>query len=79
MGKRLDTKAFIERAINIHANEYDYSYNGFTDGISDHTVDFGLWNKHHPKIIEWHYKLLDSTGLDARDFARTPEQLSEIL
>ena len=25
MGKRLDTKSFIERAINIHDNKYDYS------------------------------------------------------
>lgn len=48
-------------------------------GISDHTTNFGLWYRYQPQIIEMHYKLSDSTGLDAGDFARTPKQLSEIL
>jgi sialic acid synthase SpsE len=48
-------------------------------GISDHTTDFTLWHKYHPSIIEWHFKLEDSTGLDAGSFARTPEMLEEIL
>jgi len=47
--------------------------------ISDHTTNFDLWHKYSPKIIEWHYKLADSTGLDAGEFARTPEQLKAIL
>ena len=47
--------------------------------ISDHTTDFKLWYKYQPEIIEWHYKLADSTGLDSGLFARTPEQLKEIL
>lgn len=47
--------------------------------ISDHTTNFGLWYKYEPEIIEWHYKLEDSTGLDAGPFARTPKQLEEIL
>lgn len=47
--------------------------------ISDHTEDFRLFFKFEPKIIEWHYKLKDSTGLDAGEFAKTPEQLKEIL
>jgi sialic acid synthase SpsE len=47
--------------------------------ISDHTIDFTLFKKFNPKIIEWHYKLDYSTGLDAGEFARTPEQLKEIL
>jgi sialic acid synthase SpsE len=47
--------------------------------ISDHTTDFLLWNRFKPSIIEWHYKLSDSTGLDAGQFARTPEQLKGIL
>ncbi|MFA5323742.1 MAG: N-acetylneuraminate synthase family protein [Smithella sp.] len=47
--------------------------------ISDHTTDFGLWYRYQPKIIEMHYKLPDSTGLDAGPFARTPAQLAEIL
>jgi len=49
------------------------------DAISDHTTDFTLWNTYQPRIIEWHYKLEDSTGLDAGEFARTPEQLKAIL
>lgn len=48
-------------------------------GISDHTPDFELWNKYQPQIVEWHYKLEDSTGLDAGDFARIPAQLAEVL
>jgi len=47
--------------------------------ISDHTTNFGLWYKYEPDIIEWHYKLEDSTGLDAGEFARTPAMLKEIL
>lgn len=49
------------------------------DGISDHTTNFYLFNKYKPKIVEWHYKLEDSTGLDAGQFARTPKQLAEVL
>lgn len=48
-------------------------------GISDHTTGFDLWYKYQPAIIEWHYKLPDSTGYDAGAFARTPEQLKEVL
>jgi sialic acid synthase SpsE len=48
-------------------------------GISDHTTNWDLFNKYKPEIYECHYKLDDSTGLDAGDFARTPEQLSQIL
>jgi hypothetical protein len=47
--------------------------------ISDHTTSWDLFNKYNPEIIEWHYKLSDSIGLDAGDFARTPEQLKEVL
>ena len=49
------------------------------DGISDHTTNFQLYHKYKPEIYECHYKLEDSTGLDSGDFARTPEQLKEIL
>lgn len=47
--------------------------------ISDHTEDWDIYNEHQPKIYECHYKLPDSTGLDAGSFARTPEMLREIL
>lgn len=47
--------------------------------ISDHTATWDLFNKYKPSIYECHYKLPDSTGLDAGSFARTPEQLKEIL
>lgn len=50
-----------------------------TYGLSDHTTDFRLFETFKPNIIEWHYKLEDSTGLDAGIFARTPEQLREVL
>jgi sialic acid synthase SpsE len=48
-------------------------------GISDHTDSFDLFKKYSPKVYEVHFKLKDSTGLDAGDFARTPEQMKEIL
>lgn len=47
-------------------------------GISDHTIDWQLFRKYKPKIYEYHFKLPDSTGPDAGEFARTPEQISEI-
>ncbi len=47
--------------------------------VSDHTPDFYLFRRVRPDIIEWHYKLPDSTGLDAGPFARTPTQLKEVL
>ena len=47
--------------------------------ISDHTTNWDLFNTYKPEILEVHYKLEDSTGLDAGEFARTPSQLAEIL
>ena len=47
--------------------------------ISDHTIGLDLLKKYQPQIWEKHYKLNDSTGLDAGPFAITPEELSEIL
>jgi sialic acid synthase SpsE len=48
-------------------------------GISDHTIDWKLYNKYQPDVYEVHFKLSDSTGLDAGPFARTPGQLAEVL
>jgi sialic acid synthase SpsE len=59
-------------------DEIDLSY-AWDWGISDHTTDFTLFNKYQPKIYEVHYKLSDSTGPDAGEFARTPKQLEGIL
>jgi sialic acid synthase SpsE len=47
--------------------------------LSDHTVGLELFHRNEPVIWEKHYKLPDSTGLDAGDFAITPEGLKEIL
>ena len=47
--------------------------------ISDHTPDWQLYNEYLPSIYECHYKLEDSTGLDAGVFARTPKQMAQIL
>ena len=47
-------------------------------GISDHTTDWQLFRKYKPEFYECHFKLLDSTGPDSGEFARTPEQISEI-
>ena len=73
----------------IEQYESEFNYPGyFVDapvlshlwrGVSDHTTDFTLYHKYKPVIYECHYKLNDSTGPDAGLFARTPEQLKEIL
>jgi sialic acid synthase SpsE len=59
-------------------NDHDMRFHAYP-AISDHTTDFELWHKYKPEIIEWHYKLDDSTGPDAGEFARTPAMLAEIL
>jgi sialic acid synthase SpsE len=66
---------------NYPANISDYEKLNLTFGcnISDHTSNFTLFRKYNPGIVEWHYKLDDSNGLDAGEFARTPKQLDEIL
>lgn len=61
------------------AADYDNMTKTWFDGISDHTTDWQVFNYHKPDIYECHFKLDDSTGLDAGDFARIPAQLSEIL
>lgn len=48
-------------------------------GMSDHTTDWTLFNKYQPKVYECHVKLRSSEGLDAGKFARTPEQVAEIM
>ncbi len=70
--------------VSTYPAKYDdyvntFSYNQLHRGISDHTTDFSLFRKFEPEITEWHYKLDDSTGLDAGPFARTPGQLAEVL
>jgi len=61
--------------------DYEKLFNAIwlASAVSDHTTDYHLWHKYSPAFIEWHYKLADSTGLDAGDFARTPAQLAEVL
>lgn len=63
----------------VSAYEDTFPVGGLCYAISDHTTDFTLCHKYNPIIIEWHYKLSDSTGYDAGEFARTPERLKEVL
>lgn len=59
---------------------YEYIFGStLSMGISDHTIHFELYRKYKPRKYEIHYKLEDSTGLDAGTFARTPEQIKELL
>lgn len=48
-------------------------------GISDHTTNWDLYKEFEPENYEVHYRLPESTGLDAGPFSRTPEDLKEIL
>lgn len=54
-------------------------YPDYVKTISDHTVGLNLWLRNRPHIWEKHYKLSDSSGLDAGDFAITPNELRDIL
>lgn len=63
----------------IEQYEYQFLEHNLRLGISDHTTNWDLFNKYKPEIIEWHYGLEDSTGLDAGPFMRTPTMLKEIL
>ena len=57
-----------------------YSFRTLGDcNISDHTIGLELFKKYQPAIWECHYKLDNSTGLDAGPFAKTPKALKEIL
>ena len=60
----------------------DYENTGWnlkSVAISDHTAGLDLYKKYQPAIWEKHFKLSDSTGLDAGPFAITPKELAEIL
>lgn len=59
-------------------NKYLETFDNFLY-ISDHTINFDLYKNKKPLIVEWHYKLENTTGLDSGPFARTPEQLKVIL
>jgi sialic acid synthase SpsE len=76
-----DTHMFCVSNYPATIKDYEDRFSAFYlyQAISDHTTNFDLYKKHNPQIIEWHYKLEDSTGLDAGAFARTPEQLREVL
>jgi sialic acid synthase SpsE len=54
-------------------------YGSLKHGFSDHTIGLELFKEIEPRLWEKHYKLSDSTGLDAGPFAITPEELREIL
>jgi hypothetical protein len=62
-------------------NKYEYEFGNVMlwSAISDHTIGFKLWKEYTPHIIEWHYKEPTSTGPDAGPFAKTLEDLKEVL
>lgn len=73
----LDVTVTLFCVSNYPANMGDYPERVLY--ISDHTVGLELFHRNKPFIWEKHYKLSDSTGLDAGEFAITPEELREIL
>ena len=72
------TVADYEKAFNLKEPE-EWQRMPWVWGISDHTTGFELLHKYKPSFYECHYKLADSTGLDAGSFSRTAEQMAEIL
>jgi hypothetical protein len=62
-------------------SKYPASIDDYTGAklMSDHTVGLDLLRKFKPDVWEKHYKLSDSTGLDAGPWAITPEELREVL
>jgi len=67
------------RKYPARAEDYEKDDIGKYSGISDHTEDFELYKKYSPGIYETHFKLEDSIGADSGPWAKTPEQLREIL
>ena len=67
-----------EYPTDIKKYENEFYEEELKTGISDHTTNWDLYLKYRPRIYECHFKLEDSTGLDAGEFARTPKQISEI-
>lgn len=62
--------------------DYDELFRTYHDGpvkISDHTIGLDLVKKYKPKIWEKHFRLEDSTGLDAGPWAVDPATLKEVL
>ena len=83
MIERSYPRAMILCCVAKYPAEY-VDFAGFSDeylraGISDHTEDWRLHDLYKPEVYECHYKLEDSTGLDALPFSRTPKQLEAIL
>jgi sialic acid synthase SpsE len=64
---------------NIEEYERRFSKGSLKHAVSDHTIGLELFKKYQPRIWEKHFKLHDSTGLDAGPFAITPKELREIL
>ena len=63
----------------IEEYEGRFSKGSLKHGISDHTIGLDLFKKYQPQIWEKHFRLINSTGLDAGPFAITPDELREIL
>lgn len=61
--------------------DYETNFKNYLmNAVSDHTINFDLWHKYKPEIIEWHYVLEhDPNNLDGGLFARTPAMLAEVL
>lgn len=81
-----DKIEYLECVRNYPAklSEYEKRFNWsmFTHlnhNVSDHTAGLDLYKKYRPIIWEKHYKLEDSTGPDAGEFAITPGELKKIL
>ena len=78
-----DTEKTLCCVSKYPAETIDYIVNftveALQHGVSDHTTDFALYDVYKPLIYEVHYRLADSTGPDAGEFARTSTMLKEIL
>jgi hypothetical protein len=72
----LDKKLYCISKYPAQVEDY---VNAKGDGISDHTVGLKIIKKWDLQLLEKHFKLPDSTGLDAGPFAITPDELREVL
>jgi sialic acid synthase SpsE len=75
------TAMFCVSKYPANIEEYEKTFSAFAlrSNVSDHTIGLELFNKYKPDIWECHYKLDDSTGLDAGAFSKTPRELAEVL
>lgn len=81
LGKQDKILFCISKYPSCYLEYHDALKKSTFQGISDHTEGIYLIKTHKTEVKTWekHFKLSDSSGMDAGSFAITPQELKEIL